>query len=76
MRRLFFQMIETNYVPIYMKIYSLLLKANYLSWTISKTIIFYFIVHCILCVMSISQHNVYALVSYATCEWPEMYSFK
>ena len=26
--------------------------------------------------MSILLHNMYALISYATCEWPEMYSFK
>ena len=29
-----------------------------------------------LCIMSILLHNMYGLVSYATCEWPEMYSFQ
>ena len=29
-----------------------------------------------LCIMSILLHNMFALISYATCEWPEMYSFQ
>ena len=29
-----------------------------------------------LCIMSIALHNMYALISYATCEWPEMHSFQ
>ena len=40
---------------------------------IPKTIILYFIVHSI---MSILLHNMDALISYATCEWPEMYRFQ
>ena len=48
--RLFFQMIETNYVPIYMKInYILFVIKGQLPVMdcISNTIILYFIVHCI-----------------------------
>ena len=28
-----------------------------------------------LCIISILLDNMYSLISYATCEWPEMYSF-
>ena len=75
--RLFFQTIEINYVPIYMKINHIffVIKGQFpVMDNISNTIILYFIVH--LCIMSILLHNMYALVSYATCEWPELYSFQ
>ena len=29
-----------------------------------------------LCIMSIVLHNMFALISYATCEWLEMHSFQ
>ena len=75
--RLCFQMNEINYVPIYMKINHIffVIKGQFpVMDYIPNTIILYFIVHCI-CIMSILLHNMFALISYATCGWPEMHSF-
>ena len=76
-------MIETNYVPIYMKIYHIffVIKGQFpVMDYISYTIILYFIVHCIykkiICIMSSLLHHMYVLISYATCEWPEMCYFQ
>ena len=63
-------MIETNYVPN-MKIYHIcfVIKGQFpVMDCISNTIILYF--------MSILLHNMYALISYATYEWPEMHNFQ
>ena len=78
---LFFQMIETNYVPIYMKInpISFVIKGQFpvMDYTcISNTITLFFHSTLYLCIMYILLHDMFALISYATCEWPEMYSFQ
>ena len=60
-------MIETNYVPIFMNINHIffVIKGQF---PVMDTVILYIIVQCI--------YNMYALISYVTCEWSEMYSFQ
>ena len=70
---LFFQMIEINYVPIYMKI-------NHIFFVIKGQFPVQYnniVIHCTLylCIMCILLHNMFALISYATSEWPEVLSF-
>ena len=75
--RLFFQMIEINYVPIYMKITHIFfdIKGQFpVMVYIPNTIVFHSTLY--LCIMSILLHSMFALISYATCEWPEMHSFQ
>ena len=70
-------MIEINYVPIYMKINHIffVIKGQFpVMDYLPNTIILYFIVHCIytLCL----SYCMFVLISYATCEMPEMHSFQ
>ena len=77
--RLFFQMIEKNYVPIYMKINHIffVIKGHFpVMDYFQNTIILYFIVHCIYVLCLFFCITFFAFISYATCEWPEMYSFQ
>ena len=69
-------MIETNYVPIYMKISHIFFVIKGQSPVMDYNIVFHSTLY--LCIMSILLHtcNLHALISYATCEWPEMYSFQ
>ena len=76
---LFFQVIQTNYmhIPTYMKTNHIffVIKGQFsVIYFIFNTIILLFIVHCIydLCLF---LHGMHPLISYVTCEWPEMYSF-
>ena len=67
-------MIEINYVPIYMKINHIffVIKGKFpVMDYIPNTKILYFIVHRIyvLCLF----YCMFASISYATCEWPEMH---
>ena len=76
--RMVFQIIETNYNPICMKINHIFFVIKGLFPVmdyISNKIILYFIVPY-LCSMSILLHNMYASITYATREWPEMYSYQ
>ena len=72
--RLCFQIIEINDVPIYMKINHrfFVIKGQFLVMdyipNTNNTLN--------LCIMSILLHNMFALISYATCEWPEMHCFQ
>ena len=77
---LFSQMIEINYVPIYVKINHIffVIKGQFpVTDYILNTIILYFIAYCIYVrIMYILLHNMFVFISYATCEWPEMHSFQ
>ena len=66
----------------FFQIYSHLFEVNFIPtvsqvsvicwfWKHFNTIILYFIVHCI---NALSLHVVHTFISYATCEWPEMYA--
>ena len=72
--RLFFQMIEINDVPIYMKVNHIffVIKGQFPVMDYIPNTIMY----TVLCIMSILLHNMFAFISNATCEWPEMYSFQ
>ena len=66
---LFFQMIEINYVPINMKINHIIFVIKG-QFSVMDYIFQYNSFHSTLhlCIMSILLHNMYALVSYTTCE--------
>ena len=69
-------MIDINYVPIHMKINYIFFFIKGQFPAMDYNTVFHSTLY--LCIMSILLQtcNMYALISYATCEWPEMYSFQ
>ena len=67
-------MIEINYVPIYMKINHIFFVIKGQFTVMDYIMVFHSTLY--LCIISILLHNMFALISYATCEWPEMHSFQ
>ena len=71
-------MIEINYVPIYMKINHIFFvikgQIPVMDYSQYNNIVFHSTLH--LCIMPNLLHNMFALISDATCEWPEMHNFQ